>query len=80
MCFQCIGELKNKLCNITDNELTEFLDKKGGEKGKAWMDKCRTLLTKFLNTKGEQVKGNGMLFLSIMFVSSEKGLQSRKEW
>ncbi|KAL4234490.1 hypothetical protein ACF0H5_006135 [Mactra antiquata] len=41
-----------------DNELTEFLDSKKGEKGRGWLDKCRSLLYKFLNVRGEQVKGN----------------------
>ncbi|XP_053402163.1 protein broad-minded-like isoform X2 [Mercenaria mercenaria] len=41
-----------------DNELTEFLDSKKGEKGRAWMEKCRNLLYKFFTGKGDQVKGN----------------------
>ena len=44
---------------ITENELTKFLDSHKGEKGRAWLSKCQTLLCKFLTTKGDQVKGNG---------------------
>jgi hypothetical protein len=44
---------------VTDNELTEFLENKKGEKGKAWVEKCRNLLYKFFTGKGDQVKGNG---------------------
>ncbi|WAR13306.1 BROMI-like protein [Mya arenaria] len=40
-----------------DNELTEFLDARKSEKGRAWLDKCQTLLTKFLTSRGDQVKG-----------------------
>ncbi|XP_052230944.1 protein broad-minded-like isoform X2 [Dreissena polymorpha] len=41
----------------SDNELTEFLDSRRSEKGKAWVDKCRNLLSKFFASKGDQVKG-----------------------
>ncbi|KAL3858589.1 hypothetical protein ACJMK2_008861, partial [Sinanodonta woodiana] len=40
-----------------DNELIKFLDSKKPEKGKAWLEKCRTILVKLLQTKPEQVKG-----------------------
>lgn len=57
---------------FSDNELTEFLDSKKGEKGKAWLEKCRGLLFKFFTGKGDQVKGNGNLYtfciiLQVMF-------------
>lgn len=41
-----------------DNELTDFLDSKKLEMGKMWLDKCRTILTKLLASKGDQVKSN----------------------
>ncbi|KAK3607380.1 hypothetical protein CHS0354_022540, partial [Potamilus streckersoni] len=40
-----------------DNELINFLDSKKPEKGKLWLEKCRTILVKLLQTKPEQVKG-----------------------
>ena len=44
---------------IADTELSKFLLNKKSEKGKAWLDKCRTILQKMMLTKPDLIKGTG---------------------
>ncbi|KAK3086457.1 hypothetical protein FSP39_018719 [Pinctada imbricata] len=41
-----------------DNELIKFLSVKKPEKGKAWLEKCRPIFIKILQTKSDSLKGN----------------------
>lgn len=43
---------------FSDNDLGKFLSAKKPEKGQAWLDKCKTVLSKMLISKPDLLKAN----------------------